>query len=483
MGRINLNKEWKLKDYPLSYKKDMAAFVLADNSDWYTGRSLPTDIHTPLIDAGVIKDPIVADYSFESEWVEQRSWWFKKSFNIESCDAPYYRLVLESLDVHADIFFNGVYLGHQASAFYPFECDIKAYVVKGNNVLLVRLTSGLEYVSDLDLAETELKMGTDQSEGRGDNRRVYARKPAYVYGWDWNPRIPSIAIARNAYIEYSFGVKLNFVNVETVSIGDPARIRAKLEVESLNQFETIDADISVKVMLDDELKAFSEVKDKLICSGLNYITFDLDISNPSLWWPNGMGKQPLYELYISITYDKNKTLFSSSKFGIRTVKLDLSKTDEKNRRFNFNVNGVSVFCKGANWVPADSVYTRVSYEKYETLIKEAAEANFNMLRVWGGGVYERDEFYDMCDKYGILLWHDFMFSGASYPDNIEWYYDLICKELDYQTKRLGGRTCIALFCGNNEIQCNPHLFKSFGMKIFNIAAPEYVNKNCPKIPY
>lgn len=115
-----------------------------------------------------------------------------------------------------------------------------------------------------------------------------------------------------------------------------------------------------------------------------------------------MEKQPLYELCISITYDKNKTLFSSSKFGIRTVKLGLSKTDEKNRRFNFNVNGVSVFCKGANWVPADSVYTRVSYEKYETLIKEAAEANFNMLRVWGG-VYERDEFYDMCDKYGIYL--------------------------------------------------------------------------------
>lgn len=109
----------------------------------------------------------------------------------------------------------------------------------------------------------------------------------------------------------------------------------------------------------------------------------------------------MYELYISITYDKNKTLFSSSKFGIRTVKLDLSKTDEKNRRFNFNVNGASVFCKGVNWVPADSVYTRVSYEKYETLIKEA-EANFNMLRVWGG-VYERDEFYDMCDKYGIYL--------------------------------------------------------------------------------
>ncbi len=152
MGRINLNKEWKLKDYPLSYKKDMAAFVLADNSDWYTGISLPTDIHIPLIDAGVIKDPIVADYSFESEWVEQRSWWFKKSFNIESCDAPYYRLVLKSLDVHADIFFNGVYLGHQASAFYPFEYDIKTYVKKGNNVLLVRLTSGLEYVSDLDLA-------------------------------------------------------------------------------------------------------------------------------------------------------------------------------------------------------------------------------------------------------------------------------------------------------------------------------------------
>lgn len=483
MKRISLKENWFLKEAPLSCQKEMSGYILSEHDGWYSGITLPADVHMPLIEAGVIKDPVLSDYSFEEEWIESRSWWFKKEFEMEEITAPYHRLVLEALDVHADVFLNGAYLGHHASAFYPFEREVTKYLVAGENTLLIRLTSGLEYVSDADLAEVNLKAGADQEGKRGDRRRVFVRKPAYVYGWDWAPRAATVAIAGEAYIECSDGVTLRAAAVETVAIGETARIRANLEWEVLDPLKTVDADIRAEVLFGGAVVTAAQLSDKLLCSGVNYLSFDFDIAEPRLWWPNGMGDQPLYELRVSVDHGGVKACFPPTAFGIRTVTLDLSRTGEKDRKFVFVVNGVPIFAKGGNWVPADSVYARITDEKYETLIKEAAEANFNMLRIWGGGLYERDAFYDACDRYGILVWHDFMFACASYPGHVESFYDLVCRELNYQTKRLGGRACMALWCGNNEVHCNPQLFGTFGMEIYNYGAPEYVRKNCPWIPY
>lgn len=481
--RICLDDDWSLKEAPITYKKDMAGYILSDSKGWYEGISIPCDVHSPLIEAGVIKDPVLADYSFDSEWIEHRSWWFKKTFMMDDISDAYYRLILESLDVHADIFLNGAYLGHHAGAFYPFEADVKEFLVPGENVLLIRLTAGLEYVDEEALAEVGSKFGSDQGEKRGDNRRVYVRKPAYVFGWDWCPRAASVAIAKDVYIECCDGLVMNSAIVKTLEIKDKARICADIELEVLNPLDIIEADVTIGVFYKDEEISSVRLGDKLLCSGVNFLSQEFCIENPSLWWPNGMGEQPLYELRVSAEFGDGATSFKPVSFGIRTIELDVSKIDEQNRRFAFVVNGIQIFCKGANWVPADSVYARVTAEKYENLVKEAKDANFNMLRVWGGGLYERDEFYDACDKYGILVWQDFMFACASFPDSNAEFYDLVCKELDYQTKRLGSRACFALFCGNNEIHCNPQLFGTYGMKIFNIAAPQYVHKNCSNIPY
>lgn len=481
--KILLDKDWELKEAPLSYKKEMAGHILADMTGWYSGISLPTDVRMTLIKEGVLKDPVLADYAAEGGWVTQRSWWFKKSFDIKELDMPYYRIVLESLDVHGDIFLNGVYLGHQDSAYYPFIREVKKHLVKGQNTLLVRLSGGLEYVSNEDLAEVNLRAENDQGENRGDTRRVFVRKPAYVNGWDWCPSATSVAVGKNVYIEGSDGIVLNAANVETLSIGDTARIRVNTELEFLNPLEAVDADVTVRIMKDGTLQGEKACVDRLICSGINHLVFEFNIEDAALWWPNGMGAQPLYELCVSVKHNDTITEFPASKFGIRKIELDIGRIDEKNRRFAFVINGVRIFAKGANWVPADLIYARVSDEKYEKLVKESAEANFNMLRIWGGGLYERDAFYDACDKYGILVWQDFMFACASYPGHIQSFYDSVCRELDYQTKYLGGRACIALFCGNNEIQCNPHLFGTFGIEISNIAAPEYVHKNCPWVEY
>jgi len=498
MKRVSLNTGWSLKEAPLNYGKEMAGFISIQKDGWYNELKLPCDVHMPLIDAGVIKDPVLADYCFDSEWIENRSWWFRKIIKSSELDldCDIAELVLESLDVNADIFFNGAYLGHHASAHYPFRKDVKEFIIEGDNELLIRLTSGLETVSDADLAEIDHAVCTELANGcpeRGDKRRAFVRKPTYVYGWDWTPRIGTCAIAKNAYIDCLKAAAIRNVSVRTIEASSNAKLSLTAEIELLDIIRTADADVNVKVSKDGKTYADVTKEDVLLRSGTNYVEFDLTIADAELWWPNGMGDQPLYTFEVSVKCRGNVHSWPAFKYGIRTITLDTTRTDAENRRFVIVINGKEMFCKGGDWIPADAIYARVTPEKYDALILEARNANFNMLRIWGGGIYERDEFFDACDKYGILLWHDMMFGCSTYPDHIESFRDLVGKELDYQTKRLGSRTCIALFCGNNENhwiftsdgfpQVNIKHEKQYGLYISNVMMPEYVRKNCPWVPY
>ena len=233
-------------------------------------------------------------------------------------------------------------------------------------------------------------------------------------------------------------------------------------------------------------------KDILMVSGMNYVELEFDVPGARLWWPNGMGGQPLYDVRITANSGGFESV-SEFKFGIRTVTLDTGRIDSENRWFRFFVNGKPVMCKGGDWIPADAVYARVTDEKYDRLIREAKAANFTMLRVWGGGVYERDAFFEACDRYGILLWYDFMFSCSIYPDHLDWFRREVEKEIDCQTKRLRNHASLALWCGNNENQgiyknlSHSKLFyshsKGYGLTVYNQIAPVIVHKNCAHIPY
>jgi len=494
--RVNLNGSWSLKEAPLSYKKESAGAILSDENGWYADLTVPFDVHMPLIDNGVIKDPVLADYCHDSEWIEQRSWWFKKTFSGSEINdsANVCRLTMEMLDSHADIFFNGEYLGHHESSHYPFIYDVKDFIQPGENVLLVRLTGGFEHVSDEDVAEIEYHVCVEKPNGRpdrGDFRRPFLRKPQYTVGWDWQPRIVTVAIGKDVYIDCYNDIAVNNLAAETLEIGETAKLRIHAEVELLDIYNSADADIEFFIKKDGEVKATVKFDDEFLKSGKNYITAEVEVQNAELWWPNGMGEQSLYELSANVTCRGKVTPSLPIKFGIRTIELNLDRTGDDTRNFMFVVNGKPIFAKGGNWVPADAIYARATSERYETLIKEAVNSNFNMLRIWGGGLYERAEFYDFCDKYGILVWQDFMFSTAAFPDHRESFRDLVKRELDYQTLRLRNRACVALFCGSNE---NHSMFKEwngvpgkqrkqFGMKITNNDAPEHVRKNCDWIPY
>jgi beta-mannosidase len=505
---VSLNNNWALRDAPLTWGVGEAAQILSRNDSMLetgggTGTGwlktdLPCDVHMPLIEDGIIKDPVKADYCFESEWIEKRSWWFLREIDsgeIEM-DCDLIELEIDSLDAEADVFFNGIHLGRHRSAHYPFKHDIKPCLIQGKNSLLVRVTSGLEHVTEEDVAQLgwAVSCESDAHKGlrRGDKRRAFVRKPQYVYGWDWSPRIATVGIMKGARINCFNRIAVRGSSLSVESVDSPVRIKATVEVENLRHFVTIDVDVKIELFFNGEKAAQAERTDLLLVSGINFVELELEVADAQLWWPNGMGSQPLYDVKITAESGGTQSV-SEFKFGIRTIELDTNRIDSENRWFRFLVNGKPVMCKGGDWIPADAVYARVNDEKYDALISEAKAANFTMLRVWGGGIYEGDAFFEACDRYGILLWYDFMFSCSIYPDHLPWFQREVEKEIDYQTKRLRNHASLALWCGNNENQwiykdlshskLAYSYSKGFGLYTYNQLAPAIVRRNCAHIPY
>ncbi len=480
---ISLNGTWELRDEALSAGLQMARRITQSNEGWID-QPVPGDIHQGLAAAGRIQEPLVGLNSFDCRWTEGRSWWFRKRFLLPAgmLQAEVVELELNGLDSNAEIFLNGEHIGSQRSAFYPFIRDVKNWLQDGENILLLRLSAGVETVSeaDVDAADGAL-IDSSLLPERGESRRVYARKPAYTFGWDWSPRLATTAIGGDVRLRGMSEACLRHVTLrpEWTDLKE-MRVQVTVEVERFHYYQTGNGRVEVSLTDSDGCR-FIAFQDGLLRSGMNYIDLTLSIPEPRLWWPNGMGEQHLYRVEASLETEDGRVETPAFDFGLRFVEL------ETQGCFAFWVNGERVFCKGADWIPADALYARASPERYERLVQEAQAANFNMLRVWGGGLYEPEAFYQACDRYGILLWHDFMFACSPYPDHLEWFRQEVVREVDFQTRRLQRHACLAVWCGNNE---NTWGFRDWwhdktrgGAWIYNYLLPRAVRTNSPEIPY
>ena len=490
-----INDQWKL----LHREREVTSPEgIASADDFIDVGTLPCDVRMPLIRDGIIKDPVVADYCYESEWIEEKSWWFKREFTVSAQDLSGrgIRLVLESLDLYADVFINGHHIGSHKSCHYPFTAEIRKYVNEGVNTLLVRLTTDPDQFTPEQESYAKDYVWIDEGlakAGRLESRRAFLRKPQYVYGWDWAPRVVTVGIMKNAYLEIYDDLIITDVHPVTLNTGKNAEMRFDIRFYSYRPISTIETQVFLDVYFEDE-KILSLQQDVLAVSGVNFVSFDAVIENARLWWPTGAGEQPLYTISVTLKNGNHTYAAETVRTGIRTVSLNQSKYEDGTRRFAVRVNDIDIYCKGANWCPSDSIYARITPKKYETLISEARECNFNMLRVWGGSIYERDEFYDYCNQYGILVWQDFAFACAPYPDDQEWFRIETEKEMDYQTRRLRHHPCLALWCGNNENHWALELVHGIenvdkgldfaaGLIIYNEIAPLITRNNCPEIPY
>lgn len=508
MEALNLNKNWKMYEAPMKWNKDFLSVVMNQEDGWYDCE-LPVDVRMPLLEKGVIKEPLKADYCFESEWIESKSWWFVKTFSGKdiSFDNDIIELVMEGLDSRSDIFVNGHYIGTHRSVHYPFVFDVKEFLLPGKNTIAARMTSGLEEIREYDVADIDYVVSTEAKhdrDERGDKRRAFVRRPQYTCGWDWGPKVTTIGITGNVQLRGYKNIAIRDVAIETKKIycgpdNKDALLKVSVNVEDLNLIASKVCDLKIVFEKNEKKVSKVEVRNQLLTSGSNYIETEMVIPDVQLWWPNGMGEQPQYNVKISVVCDddKNEEIWPEFRYGIRTLELDTSPLKGDNRKFEFIVNGVPVFCKGGDWIPNDFIYARVPEKKYRVLIDEAIEANFNMFRVWGGGLYERDLFYELCDEKGILIWQDFMFGCATYPDHQEWFKSLMRYEIDHQTKRLRNHCCMGVLCGTNEVHWiynpidNPDEWSGFdfthnephGLYTANILAKEIVRINCPGIPY
>ncbi len=451
---------------------------------------VPGDVIQALTAAGQMPEPLVGMNARDTAWLCDLSWWFIREFEADEALLAEDEVVLfiELLDDKADLILNGIPMGHHANAFRPFEKDVKRYLRKGKNQLVIRLTSGTEDYGIQD--SVSYYCCTDDGT---KNQRAYLRKPQFTYGWDWCPSVPTCGIGGRVELQGRTGAAVTAFRADTLCISDEkATLELHFEISKTDMVCAEDAVLVYEICPEGGgAGSVSGKRELYLAGGLNFYEERIDIADPKLWWPNGYGEASRYLVRASVLCRGICNEMKPVKIGIRTVELLQDRIDEDQRRFDVAVNGVRIFCKGGNWVPPDSVYLRADHAKYRALLLEARDLHFNMLRVWGGGLYAPDFFYEDCAELGILVMQDFMYSCAFYPDDLDWFRAEATWEAEYQVRRLSHYPSMAIWTGNNEIAESwtdwwrdmLHSDYDYGRKIYNEIQPRIVKAWSPGTPY
>ncbi|MFA6980062.1 MAG: glycoside hydrolase family 2 TIM barrel-domain containing protein [Ignavibacteriaceae bacterium] len=435
--------------------------------------TIPGTIHTDLFNNKLIDDPFYTDNELKMDWITECDWIYQTKFDFHSDTNKSVDLIFEGIDTISEIYLNNRKLDSTNNMFLTCSYNVKNILKPTDNTLKVIIKSPVRYALQQEKKYGMLPVALNSS-------RVYIRKAQYSFGWDWGPSFPTSGIWRKVYLQERPSVKIVSLIFNTKKI---SKNFAEVEVATNFNFMT-PKNIWLSVSLSDEENIY-EQKIPIQRSKSNKITFK--IKNPKLWWPNGDGEQTLYSLHVRIVDDKNVLLDEvKRKVGIRTIELILK--DKEVSTFKFRINGKDIYCKGVNWIPADSFLPRVTTKKYSDLFSMAKQANINMVRVWGGGIYENDEFYNLCDELGLLVWQDFMFACGAYPENDE-FISNVSEEVTQNVLRLQHHACLALWCGNNEnewiwVQEQKISYKKMpGYKIFHSILPKLMKKIDPQRPY
>ncbi len=426
---------------------------LADPLSAWIPATIPGTIHTDLLNAELISDPFFRSNEMALQWIGEEGWIYRTSFQASPglLEKETVELVFHGLDTFAEVRLNDRPILRADNMFRIWSVEVKDLLRSGENTLEIHLSSPLPPALDARAAlPYELPAGND----RGDPpSRVFVRKAAYHYGWDWGPRLVTSGIWRPVEITGWSGGRITDLYLTTDSIsGETAFLTGSVEIlisrEEADR-RTAGGNVPINVTLSSPDGAFAAVEQELVVeSGTNQIAFGLMVEDPQLWWPNGSGDPHLYTAQASIKAGRNTDTLTT-RFGVRTVEL-VTEPDTIGESFFFRVNGIPVFMKGANVIPLDHFSPRVTEDDYKSLFQDAVEANMNMLRVWGGGIYEEDTFYDIADEYGVLIWQDFMFANGMYPGDSAFLANVEAEATD-QVRRLRGHASIALWCGNNEM--------------------------------
>ncbi len=395
--------------------------------------AVPGCVHTDLIAAGQIPDPFYGTNELDLQWIEERDWEYRTSFNVTAAllRKNTVELCADGLDTVATVTLNGKKIATTDNMFVAQRWSVKPHLKTGRNELVIRFRSAMDYVNK---THTDFTPPNNFNDAKGGSC-VRIRKEQCQFGWDWGPRFVTAGIWRNLRIEAHGANRLAHVHITQTHTDSGNAVSLTLTPELAKP----DTKVTYWVTLAIDGQTAVESDD---------LTFE--VPNPLHWWPAGQGEQPLYELTVTARDAAGRDLDTVTKrIGLRTIVLD-RQPDQWGESFQFIVNGRPVFIKGANWIPADSFVTRLDRAAYARDLNAAVHANINCMRVWGGGIYESEDFYDLCDELGLLVWQDFMFACNLYPAD-DAFLASVRTEAAQQVARLHHRACLALWCGNNEL--------------------------------
>lgn len=422
-------------------------FSQAGTDKWLPA-TVPGTVHQDLIRHQLLPDPFYGTNESKIQWVENEDWEYRTTFNVseEQLIRDDAQLIFEGLDTYADVYLNGSLLLKADNMFVGYTLPVKSVLRQGENLLHIYFHSpirqtlpqyasnGFNYPADNDHHEKHLS--------------VFTRKAPYSYGWDWGIRMVTSGIWRPVTLRFYDLATITDYHVRQQELTDARALLAnELQINSVCPQET-PAELRISVSLEG--KPVTEITQSITLQhGENTVTLPVEISGPQRWMPNGWGKPTLYD-FTSQVISHNQVIASSShRIGLRTLRV-VNEKDKDGESYYFEVNGIPMFAKGANYIPQDALLTNVTTERYQTLFRDVKEANMNLLRVWGGGTYEDDRFYDLADENGILIWQDFMFACTPYPSDPA-FLERVEEEAAYNIRRLRNHASLAMWCGNNEI--------------------------------
>jgi beta-mannosidase len=417
-------------------------------ADWIPGH-VPGGVHLDLLAAGCISDPFVGDEESRVQWVAERDWEYRREFTVDEAVAVqrHVALVFDGLDTLAEIRLNGERLGSADNMFRTWRFDVDGRLRTGPNELSVVFLSAV-----CRAAELEAVRHLDSPDGQLPGA-PYLRKAPCHFGWDWGPRLPNVGFWQGVRLDGWSSARLVDVRLSQTIERDGARVSAEVRIERAEigrDSDPLPRPIEARLRVEHPNGKTVSVTSGIDPAGA-VASLAVEIAEPELWWPNGLGGQPLYRIDVQLVEGSTTLDTRSFQMGLRTLELR-REPDAWGESFSFVVNGVPIFAKGSNWIPSDTFPGRVHPGRLEALLRAAAAANHNMIRVWGGGYYEVEAFYDLCDRLGILVWQEFMFACSVYPLGDEAFLEDVRVEVREQVRRLRHRACLALWCGNNEME-------------------------------
>lgn len=415
---MKLNEGWRFKSI--------------EDSNWLDAK-VPGNVFVDLMNNKQIENPFWGSNEQELTWVSEKKWEYKTQFKADDkfLNNNNIDLIFEGLDTYADIYLNDTLICTANNMFLKWEIPV-TQLLKNVNQLKIVFHSPIN---------NEKHSKPSYFDFLPEKKRIFTRKAACHFGWDWAPNLPGCGIWQDVKLVAWNDAKFTDTYIQTTIEDNKASVSITYEIDSR---------VEKNCIINSEIEGIKSKKTKIkLSKGINKATVDFEIENPKLWWTHNLGEPHLYNLKSNLTTNNQIVDSQEKQFGIREIKLVREK-DSVGSSFYFMLNGEAVYMNGANYIPQDAFVSQVTDEKYETLLKSVIDANMNMLRVWGGGIYEKEKFYDLCNQYGILIWQDFMFANAMYYADQKFIQN-IENEATYQVKRLRNHPCMAIWCGNNEI--------------------------------